>query len=204
MASSCSPSSSAVTIPIPGKPILKKPAQTSQSLFSRFTRFLPTQNPVQPIPIEESKPLKRAHFILPQIATVYPISSLNPPSTPTLRDEKKAIEDREAERRRRVIRGNSLGPDETEEWWSLEKVESFYRECCEGTDEQPDPAITATFKVCSVLLNSPFIVFITHTANVGHKSAYCRSVRSTADRRFGGYPLRRLYHRVGSPEVGTT
>jgi protein phosphatase 1 regulatory subunit 37 len=93
--------------------------------------------------------LKRAHFILPQIATVYPISSINPPSTPTLKEEKKAIEDREAERRKRIVRGNSFGPgtDETEEWWSLDKVESFYRECCEGTEEQPDPAITAALKV---------------------------------------------------------
>jgi protein phosphatase 1 regulatory subunit 37 len=95
--------------------------------------------------------LKRAHFILPQIATVYPISSINPPSTPSLKEEKKAIEDREAERRRRVVRGNSTGPgtNETEEWWNLDKVESFYRECCASREDQPDPAITAAFKVCS-------------------------------------------------------
>jgi protein phosphatase 1 regulatory subunit 37 len=147
MSSSCSPSSSAVTIPIPGKSILKKPPPAQPSIFSRITRFLPSPSQSQPPAVDESKPLKRAHFILPQIATVYPISSINPPSTPTLKDEKKAIEDREAERRRRVVRGNSLGPGETEVWWNLEKVESFYRECCEGTEESPDVGITAAFKV---------------------------------------------------------
>lgn len=146
--SSCSPSSSAVTIPIPGKSILKRPPPTQQSLFSRITRFLPTQNQTQSSP-DEAKPLKRAHFILPQIATVYPISSANPPSTPNLKDEKRAIEDREAERRKRVVRGNSIGPgvNDTEEWWSLDKVESFYRECCAGCEEEPDPTISAAFKV---------------------------------------------------------
>jgi protein phosphatase 1 regulatory subunit 37 len=147
--SSGSPSSSAVTIPTPGKSILKRPPQTPQSLFSRITRFLPTPNQSQGLNGDDTRPLKRAHFILPQIATVYPISSINPPSTPTLKEEKRAIEDREAERRRRIVRGNSLGPgtDDTEEWWSLDKVESFYRECCAGCEEQPDPAITVAFKV---------------------------------------------------------
>ncbi|KAL1716168.1 hypothetical protein EV715DRAFT_255322 [Schizophyllum commune] len=70
---------------------------------------------------------------------------MNPPSTPTLKEEKRAIEDREAERRKRVLRGSSSGPDH-EEWWSMDKVESFYRECCEGCDEKPDPAITNAFK----------------------------------------------------------
>ncbi|KAF9489856.1 RNI-like protein [Pleurotus eryngii] len=138
---SCSPSSSAVTIPIPGKSILKRPPPPQQSLFSRITRFLPTQP--SPASGDEEKPLKRAHFILPQISTVYPISSLNPPSTPTLKEEKRAIEEREAERRRRVVRGNS---ENTDDWWSLEKVESFYRECCAGCDEQPDPGISLAFK----------------------------------------------------------
>ncbi|TFK36219.1 hypothetical protein BDQ12DRAFT_687045 [Crucibulum laeve] len=150
--SSCSPSSSAVTIPIPGKSILKRPPPTQQSLFSRITRFLPTPNQSQPATNgDEAKPLKRAHFILPQIAIVYPISSVNPPSTPTLKEEKRAIEDREAERRKRVLRGNSTGPgiDETEEWWSMDKVESFYRECCAGCEEEPDPAITVALKHAS-------------------------------------------------------
>ncbi|KAL0959057.1 hypothetical protein HGRIS_014357 [Hohenbuehelia grisea] len=145
---SCSPSSSAVTIPVPGKSILKKPPVAPQSLFSRITRFLPNQQPQA----NDERPLKRAHFILPQIAVVYPISSLQPPSTATLKDEKRAIEEREAERRRRVVRGNSFSSapsDDTDDWWSLDKVESFFRECCAGCDEQPDPGISAALKHAS-------------------------------------------------------
>ena len=139
------PSSSANTIPIAGKSILKRPPQSQQSFLSRIKGFLPTQSSNTS---NESTPLKRAHFILPQIATVYPISSINPPSTPSSKEEKKAIEDREAERRKRVVRGNSVGPaNETEDWWNLDKVESFYRECCASREEQPNPAITAAFKV---------------------------------------------------------
>jgi protein phosphatase 1 regulatory subunit 37 len=145
--SSCPPSSSAITITAPGKSILKRPPPQQPSLFSRITRFLPTQAPAsQNATNDESKPLKRAHFILPEIAIVYPISSINPPSTPTLKDEKRAIEDKEKERRKRVVRG-SPGGQEFEEWWSMDKVESFYRECCAGCDEQPDPAIKAALKV---------------------------------------------------------
>lgn len=155
---SCPPSSSAVTIPVPGKSILKRPPPAQQSLFSRITRFLPTQ--AQPLPAsnDETKPLKRAHFILPQISTVYPISSVNPPSTPTLREEKRAIEDREAERRKKVVRGNSSSPggQDVDEWWSMDKVESFYRECCAGCEEEPDSAITVALKVCVSVTSRTF------------------------------------------------
>ncbi|KAH7890634.1 hypothetical protein F5I97DRAFT_1799297 [Phlebopus sp. FC_14] len=146
--SSCSPSSSAVTILIPGKSILKRPPPTQTGILNRIKGFLPTQ-PATPPADDVQKPLKRAHFILPQLVTVYPISSLNPPSTPTLKDEKKAIEDREAERRKRIVRGNSIGSNETEEWWSLDKVESFYRECCASREEEADPAVSTAFKRAS-------------------------------------------------------
>lgn len=146
-----SPSSSAVTIPVPGKSILKHSTPAQNTLLSRITRFLPNQTQIQPSP-EDVQPLKRAHFILPEIAVVYPISSVNPPSTPTLKEEKRSIEDREYERRRRVLRGNSgSGKDGSDDFWSMEKVESFYRECCAGCDEQPDTAISTAFKVCVVL-----------------------------------------------------
>ena len=150
--SSYSPSSSALTIQIPSKSILKRPSAQPPSLFSRITRFLPSPNHVAHI--NESKPLKRAHFILPQLVTVYPISSVNPPSTPNLREEKKAIEDREADRRRRLVTGGASGnengaeqSDDASDWWSLDKVESFYRECAAGSEEEPDPAISFAFKV---------------------------------------------------------
>lgn len=145
------PSSSANTIPVAGKSILKRPPPQPQSLFSRISKFLPTQTQQQPGPDDEKKPLKRAHFILPEIAIVYPISSINPPSTPTLKDEKKAIEERELERRRRVLKSltTTATGEEQEDWWPMEKVESFYRECCESCDENPDPAISAALKVCA-------------------------------------------------------
>ena len=151
-----SASSSAVTIPTPGKSILKRPPPSQQSLFSRLSRFLPTNvNSISggsnsPATQDENRPLKRAHFILPEIAIVYPISSVNPPSMPSLKDEKRAIEDKEYERRRRVVRGPPKSPGgEPEEWWDMDKVESFYRDCCAGCDEAPDPGISAAFKVCS-------------------------------------------------------
>ncbi|KAK2467301.1 hypothetical protein APHAL10511_000536 [Amanita phalloides] len=150
-ASFSSPSSSAVTIPIPGKSILKRSAPAQNSLLSRITRFLPNQIQAQAqAPPDDEKPLKRAHFILPEIAVVYPISSVNPPSTPTLKDEKRAIEDKEYERRRRVLRGSVGSATEGGDgYWSMDKVESFYRECCAGYDEDPDPAISAAFKGAS-------------------------------------------------------
>ncbi len=147
------PSSSAVTIPVPGKSILKRPPPQQPSLFSRFTRFLPSSSSDPHPPIlstSDDKPLKRAHFILPQIAIVYPISSFNPPSTPTLKDEKRAIEHQEADRRRKIVRGSPRLGIHHDEWWSMEKVDAFYRECCAGCDEEPDPAVSAAFKVHSV------------------------------------------------------
>lgn len=160
--SSSSSSLSAITITTPGKSILKRPPPPQQSLFSRITRFLPTQTSPQNAN-DESKPLKRAHFILPEIAIVYPISSINPPSTPTLKDEKQAIEDRERERRKRVVRGSPSG-QEFDEWWSMDKVESFYRECCVGCDEQPDPAIKAALKVgMTPLASFPKLIVLCRT-----------------------------------------
>ncbi|KAJ7454514.1 hypothetical protein FB451DRAFT_1518200, partial [Mycena latifolia] len=163
--SSPSPSSSAVTIPIPGKSILKKPPPVQASLFSRLSlsRFLPAgdtkgdgahhtgekEREKEKEEKEAARVLKRAHFILPEIAVVYPISSLAPPSTPALRDEKRAIEDRERERRRRVVRSNSMGgggSTDSASWWAMDKVESFYRECCDGCQEPPDKRIAQAFK----------------------------------------------------------
>ncbi|KAJ3539633.1 hypothetical protein NM688_g6338 [Phlebia brevispora] len=112
MTSSPSPSSSAVTIPTPGKSILKKPPPTQQSFLTRLSKFLPTQNNAALTDgNDESKALKRAHFILPEMTIVYPIYAANPPSTPMLKEEKRSIEEREAERRRRVVRRNSVNPE---------------------------------------------------------------------------------------------
>ena len=171
------PSSSAVTIPVPGKSILKRPPPAQLSLLSRITRFLPqpqnnnnnsssssssnnnnNNNHNNNNHADDERPLKRAHFILPEIAVVYPISSVNPPSTPSLKEEKRAIEDREYERRRKVLRSNSNSGSDA--FWSMDKVESFYRECCAGCDEKPDPGISTAFKVRLIPISSAIRFYI--------------------------------------------
>lgn len=156
-----SASSSAVTIPTPGKSILKRPPPPQQSFFSlaRLSKLLPTQNQPTGAANDEASTLKRAHFILPEMTTVYPILAANPPSTPTLKEEKRSIEERELERRKRIVRGNNTSTDSyaDDDWWSMEKVEAFYRECCVGREEAPDSAISAAFKVCR-----PFLA-VTHS-----------------------------------------
>lgn len=151
--SSTSPSSSAVTLPRPGKSILKRPPPAQHSFFSlsRLSRLLPSQtNRSTPAPSNDSADasLKRAHFFLPHLSTVYPFTSTNPPCGPNVKEEKRSIDFKEADRRKRIVRGNSYGPGgETEEWWTMEKVESFYRECCQGREEQPHAGISAALKV---------------------------------------------------------
>ena len=84
------------------------------------------------------------------MATVYPIMAANPPCSPAIKEEKKLIEEKEAERRKRVVRRNSVSshePSESDEWWHIDQVESFYRECSIGREDNPDPAISAAFKV---------------------------------------------------------
>lgn len=195
LGTSCPPSSSAVTIPVPGKSILKRPPPAQQSIFSRFTRFLPTQAQPVPASADETKPLKRAHFILPQIATVYPISSVNPPSTPTLKEEKRAIEDKEAERRKKVVRGNSSSPggQDVDEWWSMDKVESFYRECCTGCEEEPDPAITVALKVCNLGRIRCLFLSAVVAACISDDSENSRSIRCTAYLYICVHSIRRLF-----------
>ncbi|KAG1850418.1 hypothetical protein F4604DRAFT_1970269 [Suillus subluteus] len=107
---------------------------------------------------DDIKPLKRAHFILFKLVAGYHISSINPPLTPALKDENREIEEREAERWRRVVRGNSIGPNETEDWWNLDKVESFYRKCCSSRAEESDPAISAAFKELKIVLHALLIL----------------------------------------------
>ncbi|PIL27549.1 hypothetical protein GSI_10700 [Ganoderma sinense ZZ0214-1] len=145
-----SASSSAVTIPTPGKSILKRPPPPQQSFFSlaRLSKLLPTQNQQTSTTNDEASALKRAHFILPEMTTVYPILAANPPSTPSLKEEKRSIEERELERRKRVVRGNNTSSDShfDDDWWSVDKVEGFFRECCIGREEVPDPAISVAFK----------------------------------------------------------
>jgi protein phosphatase 1 regulatory subunit 37 len=191
-----------VMISVPGKSILKKPPPQQPSLFSRITRLLPSQSSTQPQTNEDEKPLKRAHFILPQIATVYPISSLNPPSTPTLKDEKRAIEDQEAERRKKIVRGspNCVPGLEPEEWWSMDKVDAFYRECCLGCEEEPIPAISAAFKVPSSI---PIYFYTSHPlpARIDNTSEDSGFVWCATERHQRMHTFRCFHHRMGFEET---
>ena len=129
----------------PPKPILKRPPPTPQNFFS-FTKnilsisakFLPPN--AQPVVNGSATPtpLKRAHFIVPEISTIYPISSQAPPSTPGLSDAIKDIEDKEAERR--IHNRDDCN-------WSLDRVEEFYTECCKLRDETPYPSIVRAIRV---------------------------------------------------------
>jgi len=204
-------SSSAVTIPTPGKSILKRPPPPPQSLFSRLTKLLPSQNgPADGTVEDESRTLKRAHFILPQMATVYPIMAANPPYSLAIKEEKKLIEEKEAERRKRVVRRNSVSssshePSESDEWWHVDQVESFYRECSTGREDTPDPAISAAFKVW---LSSGF----SHLHACGcrrHRFSACiesrfensRPFRYSDNRNIGHNLVGCLYNRMGPPQT---
>ncbi|KAJ3732761.1 hypothetical protein DFJ43DRAFT_1072791 [Lentinula guzmanii] len=154
-------STSSERIPIPGKSILKKPPPPPTGLFSRITSGMsigklfggtttataaspnPDQTMLATMTAAESNSgsggLKRAHFILPHMAVVYPISSNAPPRTPMTDVEKKAVEDRERERRKRVVCGE---PESGSGWWTMEKVDGFYRECCKASDVKPEEVIS--------------------------------------------------------------
>lgn len=150
----------------PGRSILKQPPPPQPKFFSFSTlsKLLPNQ-PTQGssglAPVDDGgkgirgTPLKRAHFILPSLSTTYPIWSGNPPASPTLKQEKADIEERERGRRARLVRGNSItslhaaaaSSGSTEDYWSLEKVEQFYKECCLGREEPIDLRVVAAIKV---------------------------------------------------------
>lgn len=211
--SSPSPSSSAVTLPRPGKSILKKPPPPQQSFFSlsRLSRLLPSQNPpsssssstaASSSTTGSDENLKRAHFYLPHLVTVYPISATNPPCTVTTKEEKKSIEAREAERRRRIVRGNSLGPGETEDWWSTDKVESFYHECCVGREEQPHSGISAALKVSCVIDHKDHVADLMSDIEGDRKERPCTRSLGCANHTWtSSDALRRVFSGMGSSEV---
>jgi protein phosphatase 1 regulatory subunit 37 len=149
VASSSSFTNSVLPLPRPGKSILKKPPPPQSRFFSisTFSKLLP--NPaVASSSTQDATPLKRAHFILPNLQTVYSISTSNPPSSPTLAEERQITEQREAERRRNIVRGNSYSQDA---WWSTERVEAFYKECCRGREEEPLAPISVALKVAYII-----------------------------------------------------
>lgn len=147
VASSSTISNSVLPLPQPGKSILKRPPPAQSRFFSISTISKLLPNPTAATSsAHQAPPLKRAHFILPKLQTVYSISTANPPSSPTQSEDRKLTEQREQERRRTVVRGNSYS-SESDSWWSTEKVEAFYRECCRGREEEPLSQISAALKV---------------------------------------------------------
>jgi hypothetical protein len=145
---------------------------------------------------DETRTLRRAHFILPELVTVYPISSASPPSAPTLREEKRGIEQREAERRRRVVRGNSVSQGgDPDEWWSLEKVESFYRECCASRDDPPAAEVSTAFRVIDYPLSSYVSDHLPecHEDITAHRRLFWRP----AEPHISSDTLRRIHDRMG-------
>ena len=84
--------------------------------------------------------LKRAHFILPHLSVVYPISSSAAPSSAELTESKREIENQARELRRKE-------KEEGAGAWSLGRVEEFYRECCKIRDENVLGGVVGAFRV---------------------------------------------------------
>ncbi|KAF8320002.1 hypothetical protein DL93DRAFT_2220611 [Clavulina sp. PMI_390] len=75
-----------------------------------------------------NRSLRRAHFILPQVSTIYPISSAAPPSSSELTAARAEIDARVSAQRRKE---KEEGPGA----WSIGRIEDFYRECCRLREE---------------------------------------------------------------------
>ncbi|KAF8754716.1 Leucine Rich repeat [Rhizoctonia solani] len=80
--------------------------------------------------------LKRAHFIVPDIRVVYPISSDTAPSSTTQSEARLEID--AAERLRRET--------EQQQAWTAARVEALYRDICKIRDERVDPTIAAQIR----------------------------------------------------------
>lgn len=92
--------------------------------------------------------LKRVHFILPHLSTVYPISSNAPPSSNELTAARAEIDARARAQR-------SKEKEEGAGAWSLGRIEDFYRECCRLKDEQPLGGVVGALRVSDELFLVP-------------------------------------------------
>ena len=82
-------------------------------------------------------PLKRAHFILPHLSTVYSFSANTAPSSAELTEARLEFEDKARQQRKKEGAGA----------WSLGRVEEFYRESCRLRDELPLGGIIGALRV---------------------------------------------------------
>ncbi|KAG9091520.1 hypothetical protein FRC06_000537, partial [Ceratobasidium sp. 370] len=128
------------------KGILKRPAPAPRAFFS-FTRDMLSISRLlgpggQPggatpgVPDGERAVLKRAHFIVPEMRVVYPISSANAPSSAAQSEAKLEID--EAERLRREA--------EYHQAWTAARVEALYKDVCKLRDERVDPTIATQIR----------------------------------------------------------
>lgn len=121
------------------KGILKRPAPAPKPFFS-FTRDVLSISrllgPTSQLPTDGEPVLKRAHFIVPDIRVVYPISSDTAPSSTTQSESRLEID--AAERLRRET--------EQQQVWTAARVEALYRDVCRIRDERIDPTISAQIR----------------------------------------------------------
>ncbi|KAJ1305225.1 hypothetical protein OPQ81_000254 [Rhizoctonia solani] len=124
------------------KGILKRPAPAPKPFFSftrdvlSISRLLGPGSPAQSLNADGELVLKRAHFIVPDIRVVYPISSDTAPSSTTQSEARLEID--AAERLRRET--------EQQQAWTAARVEALYRDICKIRDERLDPTISAQIR----------------------------------------------------------
>ncbi|CAE6445516.1 unnamed protein product [Rhizoctonia solani] len=124
------------------KGILKRPPPAPKPFFSftrdvlSISRLLGPGSTPQPLNADGELILKRAHFILPDIRVVYPISSDTAPSSTTQSESRLEID--AAERLRRET--------EQHQAWTAARVEALYRDICKIRDERVDPTIAAQIR----------------------------------------------------------
>ncbi|KAG8752504.1 hypothetical protein FRC11_008293 [Ceratobasidium sp. 423] len=124
------------------KGILKRPAPAPKPFFSftrdvlSISRLLGPGSATQSLNADGELALKRAHFIVPDIRVVYPISSDTAPSSTTQSEARLEID--AAERLRRET--------EQQQAWTAVRVEALYRDICKLRDERADPTISAQIR----------------------------------------------------------
>ncbi|CCO29988.1 hypothetical protein BN14_04012 [Rhizoctonia solani AG-1 IB] len=124
------------------KGILKRPPPAPKPFFSftrdvlSISRLLGPGSTPNPLNADGELVLKRAHFILPDIRVVYPISSDTAPSSTTQSESRLEID--AAERLRRET--------EQQQAWTAARVEALYRDICKIRDERVDPTIAAQIR----------------------------------------------------------
>ncbi|KAH7338228.1 hypothetical protein B0J17DRAFT_661550 [Rhizoctonia solani] len=124
------------------KGILKRPAPAPKPFFSftrdvlSISRLLGPTSTAQSLNADGELALKRAHFIVPDIRVVYPISNDTPPSSTTQSESRLEID--AAERLRRET--------EQQQAWTAARVEALYRDICKLRDERIDPTISTQIR----------------------------------------------------------